>query len=213
MSSAGASSGGSGAAVLFVCTGNVARSPAAELLMQAGLGGRIGLGSAGLGALVGEPVAAPMGQLLRARGIDPRGFVARQLDLDMVGRADLMLTMTAAQRAAVVSRAPAAVRRTFLLAEFADLAVLGAERLVAVDPAERLRAAVGEAARMRARRPVQAGTDDIEDPYQRPPEIYARVFERIERAVNLLLSVLTASSAGVPTPYAPASAWDVTPQG
>jgi protein-tyrosine phosphatase len=212
MSGAGSSSGGSGA-VLFVCTGNVARSPAAELLLRAGLGGRIAVGSAGLHALVGEPVAASMGRLLHARGIDPEGLVARQLEPDMPARADLVLTMTGSQRAAVVSRTPAAVRRTFTLAEFADLATLAAERLDAVDPVDRLRAAVAEAPRARARRQVRVGTDDIEDPYRRPDEVYARVLERIEHAVNQLLCVLTAPPARVPAPSPPPTPWDVAPPG
>jgi protein-tyrosine phosphatase len=174
--------------VLVVCTGNVCRSPAAELLLRAGLGDGtdIEVASAGLGALAGAPVAEPMARLLRARGVDPSPFVARQLEASDVRAADLVLTMTTAQRRAVVTSVPAAVRRTFTLPEFADVAALAEVDRLPGGPAERIAAVLGAAPRARALRGA-AQDDDIEDPYGRPDEVFAQVFTAIDTAVDRLL--------------------------
>jgi protein-tyrosine phosphatase len=185
--------GSDGWSVLVVCTGNICRSPAAELLLRAGLGEGSGtsVASAGLEARTGEPVAAPVARLLRDRGLDPAGWTARQLLPGMVAAADLVLTMTAAQRTAVVTRVPAAVRRTATLAEFAGLAEL-AGGLPVADPASRLAALVRAAPRARALRPAGPG-DDVEDPYGRSDAVHARVVERIAMEVDRLLAVVLGS--------------------
>jgi low molecular weight protein-tyrosine phosphatase len=178
-------------ALLVVCTGNICRSPAAELLLHRGLGNGAGIvvASAGLAARAAEPVAAPMARLLAARGVDPRGFVARQLHPPLLRTSGLVLTMTAAQRSAVVSRVPAAVRRTFTLREFADLARLAGDPPEARQPADRLTALVTAAPRLRALRTGTAD-DDIEDPYGRPADVFASVLDRIEAAVGAMLGAL-----------------------
>jgi protein-tyrosine phosphatase len=192
MTSRGATGTRAPASVLVVCTGNICRSPVAELLLRAGLGEAAGVrvASAGLRAMAGAAVAPQMAERLRKRGIDPAGFVAAQLDPATVRGADVVLTMTAEQRAAVVSRTPAAVRRTFTLREFADLARLS-DLEPGSGPADRLTALVAAAPLARARRAAQVAQDDIEDPYQREDEVFDRVLVEIETAVGTLLDVLT----------------------
>jgi protein-tyrosine phosphatase len=184
-----------GAAVLVVCTGNICRSPAAELLLRAGLGDPgVEVASAGIAARAGEPVAAPMARLLAARGVEPAGFVARQLEPAALRSAGLVLTMTAEQRSAVVTRAPATVRRVFTLREFADLAGLGAGHLEERHAPGRLAALVAAAPRLRALR-TGSRDDDVEDPYGLPEEVFARALGRIETAVGTLLGALTPDAA------------------
>jgi protein-tyrosine phosphatase len=179
------------AAVLFVCTGNVCRSPAAELLFRRRAADGLGVASAGLRALAGRPVAAPTAALLRARGVDPCGFAARQLLPPLVHDATVVLTMTADQRAAVVSGTPAAVRRTFTLREFVALARL-AEPLAEREPAARLAALVTGAGRARAVR-GPAGDDDIADPYGRSDTAHARALDLVAAAVEELADLLAGS--------------------
>jgi protein-tyrosine phosphatase len=184
--------------VLLVCTGNVCRSPAAELLLRSRLGAGAGVrvASAGVQALVGRPVDAPMSQLLMARGADPGGFAARQFEPGLLQGANVVLTMTAAQRSAVVSRVPAALRRVFTLVEFAELVTLNGSRHIPGDrPGDRLRAAVGSAPRARALRHGSAQLDDVEDPYGRSADVYARVLDRISEAVDQILGVLVPAGA------------------
>ena len=179
--------------VLIVCEGNICRSPAAEVLLRSGLGADSGVAvaSAGLAARVGEPMDEPVRRLLAARGLDS-DVVARQLVPDLVRSADLVLTMTAAQRAAVVSQVPAAVRRTFVLREFAGLARL-AGPLPAADPSGRLAAVVEGAGRTRALRGL-TGDDDVPDPYRRGDGAHARALGLVTEAVDDLLAVLEPTS-------------------
>ncbi|MGY1708525.1 hypothetical protein ACI8AC_03350 [Geodermatophilus sp. SYSU D00758] len=178
--------------VLLVCTGNVCRSPAAEMLLRDGLGPDAGLAvsSAGLAARVGEPVAAPMARMLGDRGVPPGSFAARQVTPDLLRAATVVLTMTAEQRAAVVSRAPAVLRRTFTLREFADLAVAVDVPVDGGRPAERLAALVSAVPRARGARVARPGADDIEDPYRRPDAVFAAVLGRIAAAVGVLVDRL-----------------------
>lgn len=175
--------------VLVVCDGNICRSPAAELLWRARLGSTVTVSSAGLVARVGEPIAEPMARLLLARGVQPYGFAARQVTSELVAAADLVLTMTTAQRGAVVSRVPVAVRRTFTLREFADMiAIIGAELPASRSPATRLAALLEAAPRARARRGLVA--DDIEDPYRRSDDVAERVLSLLADAVDDVTSAL-----------------------
>ena len=107
--------------ILAVCTGNVCRSPAVERLLAAKLGPTVTVRSAGTHALVGHPISDPMAALLTDSGIEPDSFEARRLSENMLKEANLVLTMTRAQRGLVVELWPPAVRRTFTLREFARL--------------------------------------------------------------------------------------------
>jgi protein-tyrosine phosphatase len=88
------------ARVLFVCLGNICRSPTAEAVMarlvaQAGLEHAIELESAGTGAWhVGSPPDERAAAAAAARGIAMRG-AARQVTADDFGQFDLLLAMDA----------------------------------------------------------------------------------------------------------------------
>lgn len=184
------------ARVLVVCEGNVCRSPAAEVLLRSALGAGAGIevASAGLGARVGAPVDESVRRLLLGRGVPADGR-ARQLTPDLVRAADVVLTMTAAQRGAVVSRVPAAVRRVFVLRELAALARLAdpMDRPEALgsgpEAADRLTALVASAGRLRALRGPSAD-DDVPDPYGRGEEAHARAFALVTDAVDGLAGFL-----------------------
>src|SRR4051812_13377873 len=149
-------------------------------------GGARGGGGAGGGGGGG----GRRGGLLRARGLPAAAAAARQLTPDLVRAADLVLTMTTQQRAAVVAQVPSAVRRTFTLREFADLAALVAPEVGAGGPVARLRALVQAAPRARARREAGPGHDDVEDPFRRPEAVHARALAAIDDAVATLLAAL-----------------------
>lgn len=177
--------------VLFVCTGNICRSPTGERLLRHALHERLGdaagdfdVTSAGIGALVGEPIQEHAAALLADRRVDIAGFAARQLDPELVD-ADLVLAMTREHRAAAATLDPTIIPRLFTLREFVRLADAGGDEVDASDPVDRAGALVLAAARQRGRvRPERPADDDVPDPYGRSAEAYRLPFELIDDAVT-----------------------------
>jgi protein-tyrosine phosphatase len=106
---------------LFVCTGNICRSPIAERLAVAyGTQAQIPelvTSSAGTRAVIGSQIHASAASVLVDLGGDPSDFIARQLTPRIASSADLILTLTRAHRDAVLEMAPQRLRRTFTLSE------------------------------------------------------------------------------------------------
>ncbi len=85
--------------VLFVCTGNICRSPMAEaiarrLLEQRGVAG-VEVASAGTAAWDGAPASEGAYLVTLENGLDVSAHRARQLTTDLVAAADLVLGMSA----------------------------------------------------------------------------------------------------------------------
>jgi protein-tyrosine phosphatase len=196
--------------VLFVCTGNVCRSPQVEALWRERFGEVVlRLSSAGTHALVDEPMPQQSQAAAVAWGVDPlraAGHRARQLSAELLADTDLVIALTRAHRAEVVRTLPATNRRTVTLREAARLleSVCGASdvdvdvdiarlRSLPVDEALRELVTLALAERGATPGPDDAADDDVLDPYQRNDEIYAlssaQIFDathRIEAALNHL---------------------------
>jgi protein-tyrosine phosphatase len=112
--------------ILFVCTGNICRSPMAERLASA-YGARLEFqnfraSSAGTRAVKGHPIQVYAARVLEKLGGDSSGFAARQLTPAIAADADLVVTMTMAHRDKVLELVPQQLHRTFTLREAARLA-------------------------------------------------------------------------------------------
>lgn len=164
--------------ILVVCTGNICRSPAVEVLLRGALGEGFQVASAGTRAVVGAGISPPMAALLAAGGYSPLFFSARQLFPEHARAADLILTATTAHRAAVVESAPSAVRRTFTILEFARITAGLGERLGDGPVAELVPRIAA------ARFPVPPGEDDLRDPYGLSDAVYLQTYERARTAVG-----------------------------
>ncbi|MGH3489393.1 MAG: hypothetical protein ACRDP8_16000 [Actinopolymorphaceae bacterium] len=123
--------------IMFVCTGNMCRSPIAERLAVSALkqhldaeAGRVfEVSSAGTGTFDGREMTAEAAAVLIAHGGDPDGFRSTELTAELIAAADLILTATRAHRSAVVTLDPGALRRSFTLTEFARTAAVLADRV------------------------------------------------------------------------------------
>jgi protein-tyrosine phosphatase len=188
--------------VLFVCTGNICRSPIAERLTRAYLDESLGadaalirIESAGTRAVVGSGVHPESSAVLSSLGGDPGGFVARQLTDEYAAAADLTLTLTRAHRRSVLNRAPRGLSRTFTLLEAADLASLVPPDVDLPGDTfpDRCRSFVREMAAARARRATDAH-DDIADPIGQPAAFHSTVGEEIADGVLRLFRQFAALS-------------------
>jgi protein-tyrosine phosphatase len=156
------------ARVLFVCLGNICRSPTAEAVMarlvaDAGLSGEIELDSAGTGAWhVGCPPDERATAAAATRGIELRG-VARQVRREDFERFDLLLAMDAENHRNLRALAPhpEAAAKVRMLREF--------------DPAA-----------------ADAVSLDVPDPYYGGEDGFDHVLELVEAACAGLLAELRA---------------------
>ena len=153
--------------ILFVCTGNICRSPMAAGLLRHMLPperrSAFHVHSAGTHGLDGEPAAPFAVQAAAARGIDISRHRARSLDPEMVRQADCILVMEPFHRDIVVRALPAeAGRRVQLLADFE-----------------------------KPRR-----SDTIDDPYNMSLETYQTCLERIHRCLDNVVPHLSRRHTG-----------------
>jgi len=96
--------------------GNICRSPAAEYLFRERMGARgVELHSAGLVALVGNPMDKTVLQLLSESGVDGTPHRAHQLTSSMLLQADLVLGMEKNHVDTMVQLAPEARGKVYLL--------------------------------------------------------------------------------------------------
>ena len=176
--------------ILFVCVGNVCRSPMAERLTlrrleQHGAGDAFSVASAGTRGMVGHSMTQESAAELGRRDVSGDGHIARRLDESLVRDANLVLTATVEERRVALEQAPMALRRTFTWREFAALV----DGHVAGSAAE----LVAKAAVNRA--DVGGLVLDTEDPIGKSTEVYARVAAEIDDAITAIASALAACEA------------------
>jgi protein-tyrosine phosphatase len=187
--------------LLYVCTGNVCRSPGAEILTRHLLRGRLGgreasrieVASAGVRAVAGAPMHPDSRAALSPWALDidhwSGDFRARQLSAGIVRNADLVLTATPRHRSAVLEEFPEMLGVVFSLREFARLVSAVDTTMLPPDLVKRARAAVEAARAQRGMVPAD-GDDRIPDPIGKEPEAYRDAISTTFRAVVPIMDVL-----------------------
>jgi RpiB/LacA/LacB family sugar-phosphate isomerase len=146
--------------ILFVCTGNVCRSPMAEGLFRrvASRRGEFQVLSAGLGAVDGQPPTPHAVAAMRELGIDISGQRSRLLTTEMVQQADFIFGMTHSHVDTTLLLYPQVADKIFLLREFDET----------LEPFEK----------------------DIGDPIGGPYEVYVSCRDQIEQGIASLLGFM-----------------------
>jgi protein-tyrosine-phosphatase len=110
--------------ILFVCTGNICRSPVAQFLAdrmarEAGL--TLHASSAGVAAELGHGMEPGARRALAARGIKGMSHLARQLDEPMCADADQIYALARDHRDIIAARFPAHAAKVAVLRKAAGL--------------------------------------------------------------------------------------------
>lgn len=98
--------------ILVVCVGNICRSPILEALLKEQYPHKH-VESAGLSALVGNPVDPKSQQVMTPYNIDMSNHIAKQIDENLVMKADLIFTMSDGQTKWIEERWPHCRGKTF----------------------------------------------------------------------------------------------------
>jgi protein-tyrosine-phosphatase len=152
--------------ILFICSGNLCRSPLAEALVRhkvsfansADLNSSIQVKSAGTSADSGLPMSLAMEIILQERGIDST-HQSQRVTWALLDWADLVLTMTRAQKYLLLSQVPQIAAKLATLNEYSG----------------------------------NTSQPDIDDPYGCDLESYRQCAQEIEAACDGLLSNLQIS--------------------
>jgi protein-tyrosine phosphatase len=169
--------------ILFLCTGNICRSPAAEAMLRHRLGQNgvhASVRSAGL-LDGGQPASAHGVDVLAELGIDLSRHRSQGMTPDLLRSADLILAMAREHVREAVVMAPDVFSRTFTLKEL----VRRAQRVGPRQPDQPLREWLERvhAGRMTRELMGRSQEDDVADPIGQP----RRAYERMVSELDLLL--------------------------
>ncbi|MGJ0117893.1 low molecular weight phosphotyrosine protein phosphatase [Williamsia sp. MIQD14] len=160
--------------ILFVCTGNICRSPMAQYFLAdrvRGGGVEVSVGSAGTAALTDHPMHVQTERVLRERGIDSTDeFRARYLTADLVAGADLVIGLSREHRDHATAAAPMSWRRVVTLREL-DAYIAGGGALTSTP----------QIAADRNRDDL-----DITDPMHKPPAAFDTLAAELDPMIDRL---------------------------
>lgn len=160
--------------ILFVCTGNVCRSPMAEGFLRweaerRGLG--IEVRSTGTHAWTGRAATIEGRRIMNEHGVSIDDHRTLELDDDLVEWADLLIGMSREHARDVMRAFPKVKGRTFTMKAFLEL-------LPSLPPYQDTESWLQEAARLRDAGSPPAD-EDIDDPIGERQEAYRRVAAEI----------------------------------
>lgn len=176
--------------VLFICTGNICRSPMGELLFRTYTQGTsLEVGSAGTHSLAGHSIDPSSKALMDAVGIDSSQFRSTQLTQDIADNSDLILCFEPEQRHNIVVIAPTALPYTFTLTDFSNMCAYCAQHnmITGVTIQERLQSVIDQSMQIRPMLPPSA---TIPDPYRKNFEAFRSAARATNDAIrNILRSI------------------------
>jgi protein-tyrosine phosphatase len=184
--------------ILFVCTGNICRSPIGELLAKRYLAASsINISSAGTHGLSSHPIDPSSEKLLDRAGIDSQAFRSKRLTAELATSADLIFCFEKIQRQEIALLAPSMSKRIFLLGDFANIAAYCANNNMVrgLTVADRLESVITTAPLIQGLLP---GADDIEDPHRKSFDVFERAADQTNKALRTILLSLKKHPAVIP---------------
>jgi protein-tyrosine-phosphatase len=179
--------------ILFICTGNLCRSPMAEALMRAELEDRgcelVEVTSAGTWASDGYGATGDAIEVLSAYGIELAGHRSRAVEAAHVEAADLVVAMTSVHLREIERLDPRARAKTLLLKEIVEIAWEGD----ASDMAGRL------ALLLAGTRPKPRRELDLDDPIGLPLRAYERCARELRAGIRALADILCGPDDRLPS--------------
>lgn len=165
--------------IVFVCTGNICRSPMGEALLRHELAQRgcddVEVSSCGTWASAPQPATEHAVAVLGGRGIDLVPHRSRALDPSEIEGADLVLAMTSVHVREIEQVAPAALPNVRLMKELVELDVEPGSGLPAL---------------LAATRPAPRRDLDVDDPMGLLQRSYERAAGEIEAGVKVLADAI-----------------------
>ena len=190
--------------IVFVCTGNICRSPMAEqILIEKAAKAKlpIAVSSAGVMAMTGDPMTPQSVDAMVKRGFTPTQHTSQDLTPKILEEADLVLTATLEHRGELARMLPKASKYSFTIDEFARLT-----SFLSADPEyqeefkkkpretreQYLRRAIQEAVLLRGMVPTNLDPKDVVDPYGESVEVYNQVAEHIDVMLEIIVDWMNA---------------------
>lgn len=176
--------------VLFVCTGNICRSPMGELMFPLFFhDDSIISDSAGIQGLIDNPIDPSSAQFMQQDGIDASAFRSKRLTPQIAMSNDLILCFTEHQRKKIVEIAPRSRSRTFLLTNFADLcSYSNSNNMITGGTLEkRLDSVIKNASLIQ---PLLPPTQEIDDPYRKNLSAFKTVHQQIGESCASIAAAL-----------------------
>ena len=174
--------------ILVVCTGNICRSPMAEVLLRARLdarGAEAGVRSAGTLAWHG-PATREAVEVMHGRGLDLDSHRSQDLTPALIADADLVIGMTRNHVWGVTAHEAGAEARAFVIGELIRLGPLVGPRAAG----ESVRDWAARVAERRGDGPIGRAGDDVADPYGEPLGFYEETATRLDRDLGLVADLL-----------------------
>ena len=190
--------------VIFVCTGNICRSPMAEqMLIQKAEQSKLPITvvSAGVMAMTGDPMTPQSADAMTKRGFTPTKHISQDLTPKLLEEADLVLTATLDHRGEIARMLPKASKYSFTIDEFARLtsflrAAPEFQEEFKKKPKETrdqyLKRAMHEAVLLRGMVPTNLDPKDVIDPYGESIEVYNQVAEHIDVMLEIIVEWMSA---------------------